>query len=146
MDAQEFSLRLERREGYRFAIDFEQPPVPPLLVDEPKPLGDGAGPNAARLLGAAVGNCLSASLLYCLERAHVPVHGMETRVHGTIERNDRGRLRITGLRVHLEPDVAPEDRLRMERCLGLFEDFCIVTESVRQGIHVGVEVATPVPG
>ena len=28
----------------------------------------------------------------------------------------------------------------MERCLGQFEDFCVVTQSVRQGIPVTVEV------
>jgi hypothetical protein len=29
----------------------------------------------------------------------------------------------------------------MRRCLELFQDFCIVTESVRQGIPVSVDVA-----
>jgi hypothetical protein len=34
----------------------------------------------------------------------------------------------------------------MGRCLDLFQDFCLVTESVRDGIAVDVEVETmPVP-
>lgn len=49
---------------------------------------------------------------------------------------------IGEIRVRLAPEVAPEQRERMERCLDLFEDFCIVTESVRQGIQVDVEVDT----
>ena len=55
-------------------------------------------------------------------------------------RNERGRLRIGEIRVRLAPDVAPEQRERMSRCLELFEDFCTVTQSIRQGIAVNVEV------
>ena len=33
-----------------------------------------------------------------------------------------------------------EDPSRAQRCLGLFEDFCVVTASVKQGIPVSVEV------
>jgi len=140
-----FALGLTLQEGYAFSVDFEQQGVPPLLLDEPAPLGAGRGPNAARLLAAAIGNCLSASLLYCLRRARVEVQGMHTTVEGTLVRNERGRFRVGAIRVKLAPDVAPEQRERMSRCLGLFEDFCLVTESVRQGVQVDVEVeAAPV--
>ena len=55
-------------------------------------------------------------------------------------RNQRGRLRIGELKVRLAPEVRPEDRERIARCLELFEDFCIVTQSVRQGIAIDVQV------
>lgn len=140
-----FALALTLREGYEFSVDFEQQGVPPLLVDEPPPLGAGGGPHAARLLAAAIGHCLSASLLYCLRKSRVEAQGMQTTVEGTIVRNERGRFRIGAIRVKLAPDIAPEQRERMSRCLGLFEDFCIVTESVRHGVQVDVEVeAAPV--
>ena len=45
------------------------------------------------------------------------------------------------LRVQLAPTVAEADRSRLARCLELFEDYCVVTESVRDGIDVAVEVA-----
>jgi organic hydroperoxide reductase OsmC/OhrA len=70
----------------------------------------------------------------------VEVAALRTTVESTIVRNERGRLRIGGLRVRLAPDVTPEQRERMGRCLDLFQDFCIVTESVRDGIVVDVEV------
>jgi organic hydroperoxide reductase OsmC/OhrA len=135
-----FTFALDLKDGYRFLVDFDQPGVPPLLLDEPEPLGDGAGPNAARLLAAAVGNCLSASVLYCLQRAHIAVHGIHTTVSGSLERNESGRLRIGGINVRIEPVVDDSEQPRMRRCLELFEDFCVVTQSVRQGIEVDVAV------
>jgi organic hydroperoxide reductase OsmC/OhrA len=112
-------------------------------VDEPPPLGAGHGPNASRLLAAAVGNCLSASALLCLRKARIDVRGMRTTVRSSMVRNEKGRLRIGTIRVDIEPVVSPADRERMSRCLELFEDFCVVTQSVREGIDVEVAV-TPV--
>lgn len=145
-----FQVTLTLRDGYAFAVDFDQPASPraadgALVLDEPPPLGAGHGPNATRVLAAAIGDCLGASLLFCLRKARVPVNGLRVLVEGTVARNERGRMRIGSLRVRLSPDVPPADRERMGRCLELFEDFCIVTESVRQGIDVDVAVdAAPV--
>ncbi len=142
MDTKEFAVQLQLEEGYRFSVDLGQA-WPALVMDEPEPLGHGAGPNAARVLGAAVGNCLGASLLFCLQRSKVEVHDLRVDVAGTVERNEKGRFRITGLRVRLLPGVAGAEGVqdRIDRCIGLFEDYCIVTQSVRQGIDVQVEVA-----
>ncbi len=140
METKEFALQLQLEEGYRFSVDFGQA-FPPLTMDEPEPLGRGEGPNAARVLGAAIGNCLGASLLFCLQRSKVEVKELRVEVTGTIQRNEKGRFRVTGLRVRLMPGIVAGERERIERCLGVFEDYCIVTESVRKGIDVQVEVA-----
>ena len=135
-----FAVNLTLRDGYAFDVEFADGEGPPLVVDELPPLGEGNGPNPARLLAAAVGSCLSASLLFCLRKSRIEVAQLRTTVDGTIVRNERGRLRVSGLRVRLVPDVTAEQRERMARCLDLFQDFCIVTESVRDGIAVDVEV------
>jgi organic hydroperoxide reductase OsmC/OhrA len=109
-----------------------------LLMDEPLPLGEGTGPNASQVLSAAIGNCLSASALYCFRKAHIPVRGMQTQVVTKLGRNPQGRVRIAGLTVDIQLEVAEEHRSRMSRCMELFEDFCIVTESVRKGIHAAL--------
>jgi organic hydroperoxide reductase OsmC/OhrA len=138
-------LTMDLQDGYRFLVDFDQDGVAPLVMDEPEPLGEGAGPSAARVLAAAVGNCLSASALYCLRRARIDVRGMRTTVSASLERNDAGRLRVKGIRVRIEPVVEASQHARMRRCLELFEDFCVVTQSVRAGIDVDVAVE-PVSG
>lgn len=144
----EFELSMTLDENYRFTVDFGED-FEKLLLDEPEPLGENTAPNASRILGAAVGNCLSASLLFCMRRARIDVDGMKTRIQGSVVRNAEGRMRIGEIRVLLEPTMPEEEVARMGRCLDLFEDFCIVTESVRRGVDVLVEVQpkalSPVP-
>lgn len=136
----ESTVTMELRDGYEFRVAFGDEAHTSLVVDEPSPLGEGHGPNAARLLAAAVGNCLSASALLCMRKARIEVRGMQTTVTTTMTRNEQGRLRVGGMRVRITPTVAAEDVSRIGRCLELFEDFCVVTQSVRGGIDVDVEV------
>ena len=51
-DTQQFSFTLEQQEDFAFLIRFDKD-IPPLLADEPPPLGKDAGPNPSRLLAAA---------------------------------------------------------------------------------------------
>ncbi len=143
MDDTPIVTTMELQDGYRFLVHFDQDGVEPLLMDEPPPLGEARGPSPSRVLSAALGNCLSASALYCLRRARVPVKGMRTTVETRLRRNETGRLRIGGVAVRIAVDVAPEDRERMGRCVGLFEDFCVVTQSVRGGVPVDVSLEVP---
>jgi organic hydroperoxide reductase OsmC/OhrA len=145
-DGGRFTVGLTLRDGYAFNVVFPDGDVPPMVVDELPPLGESNGPNPARLLAAAVGSCLSASLLFCLRKARIEVTQLRTTVDGSVVRNERGRLRIGGIRVRLAPEVPPAQRDRMGRCLDLFQDFCLVTESVREGIAVDVDVANAAAG
>lgn len=142
-DHDQFTVHLDHRDRYEFEARFDWENVEPLLMDEPEPLGSGGGPNAARLLGAAVGNCLSASLLFCLEKARQTVRGLHTDVVGTMMRNPHGRLRVGKLEVRITLDLAAEQPERVRRCFELFEDYCVVTAGVRQGIPVSVAIVDP---
>lgn len=139
----QFTVHLDRRARYQFEARFDWERAAPLLVDEPEPLGERQGPNAARLIGAAVGNCVSASLLFCLEKAQQTVNGLHTDVVGTMLRNPRGRLRVGKLDVRIPLDVAAHQPERLKRCFELFEDYCVVTAGVRQGIPVSVVIVDP---
>ncbi len=138
----DFTLELEQLDGYQFRVRFDLDGVDDLVVDEPPPLGQGSGPNPSRMLALAAANCLSASLLYCVSRNRPPAGSLRARVHCRMARNDRGRLRIGGLAVTLEVDGELADAARMKRCLELFEEFCVVSASLRDGLPVAVEVVT----
>ena len=136
----EFQVEVAQERDFAFRVDFGLEGVGDLLMDEPEPVGGGAGPNASRILAAAVGNCLSASLLFCLRRSKAEVSGMRATVRGVRARNKEGRWRIREMEVEITPEVLEEHLKQLERCAEIFENFCIVSQSVRQGIPIKVTV------
>ncbi|HVO78211.1 MAG TPA: OsmC family protein, partial [Methanomassiliicoccales archaeon] len=134
---QEFKTRVELIDGYQFRVSFTGEGIPDLLMDEPSPVGKGEYPNSGLVLAAAIGNCMAASLTFCLRRARANVNSMRAEVFTRLERNERGRLRIKSVRVALYPEL--DDPSKIDRCKDIFEDFCIVSQSVREGIPVEME-------
>lgn len=137
-----FTIAMDRVSDYEFRVRFDKSQHADLVMDEPPPLGGDKGPGASRMLAAAVGNCLSASLLFCASRARVAIEGLRTEVRVDYRRNESGRVRIAGMDVAVTPRFSEADSSKAERCLALFEDYCVVTESVRAGIPVNVRVRT----
>jgi uncharacterized OsmC-like protein len=138
--AESIFTKLKLRKGFEFKVVFDGEDVPELIVDEIKPLGENAGPNPTRLLSAAVGHCISSSLLFCLRKAGVKVKALETEVKANVVRNEEGYLRVRSLDVQMRLDVQEDDKSRVDRCLGIFENYCTVTQSVRKGIAVKVAI------
>jgi organic hydroperoxide reductase OsmC/OhrA len=134
------TIELERLQDYSFKVDFGREGIETIITDEGEPLGKSAGPTPSMLLAAAMGNCMSSSLLFCLQKARAQVKGMKTRVDAKMTRNEKGRWRITEVAVELTPEVEREYVSQMERCVAIFDDFCIVSKSVEQGIPVKAKV------
>ena len=80
-------------------------------------------------------------LTLCLNKAHLEPDAVNAHVTARMGRNESGRLRIEAIDVDLTPCFPGADASRFDRCKALYEDFCIVTESVRHGIPVNVHVA-----
>jgi organic hydroperoxide reductase OsmC/OhrA len=141
VDTHDYHVELRFLRDYEFVATFtDVEGAPPIVFDEPPPLGDGLGPNAAAVLGAAIGNCLAASFAFCLRKVRLEPVDLTASVVAHVGRNEQGRLRVQGVDVELMPTLREDDRVRLERCERLFEDFCTVTESVRRGIPVHVTV------
>ena len=134
----EFVIQVEQIDGYEFRVRFDKPQYPEVRLDEPYPLGKDTAPNAVRMLAATVANCLSASLVFCMKKKGVTVQGVMSEARVELLRNERKRIRIGKVEVTIRPKV--EDPAVLADCLGTFEDFCVVTQSVRDGLDVQVKV------
>jgi uncharacterized OsmC-like protein len=139
MSNETVTVRLAQRQDYQFDVQFG-PGVPMLLADEPVPLGQGLGPSPVQLLAAAVGNCLSDSLLFALRKFKQKPEPLQCEVSAEVGRNAEGRLRVLGLQATITLGVPAEALEHLERVLGTFESYCTVTQSIAQGIPVRVQV------
>jgi len=137
---EQFSITMDQIQGFEFRVKFDKEQFQDLMMDEPPPVGGDTAPNASRLLAAAVGNCLSASFLFSARKLRAELRGIHTVVKVWYVRNEQGRLRIGRMTVDIDPQFDAADAAKIERCIGLFEDFCVVTQSVRKGIDVSVAV------
>jgi organic hydroperoxide reductase OsmC/OhrA len=133
-------LVLEQEGPYAFRIRFEGITLEALHTDEPPPLGGGAGPNPAQLLLAGVANCLSASLLFALRKFKNAPGPIRTEIVAHKARNEAGRWRIPRAAVTIHLSDTAETLEHFDRVLAQFEQFCIVTQSVREGMAVEVAV------
>lgn len=138
MEEKQITVSMEQTKGFEFLVRFDSGTE--LLMDEPEPLGENKGPNATRVLSAAIGNCLSASLLFCLQKARVETRGIKTTVTTKMTRNEKKRLRAGPSHVRINIDVDHDAPSRLNRCIELFQDFCIVSASIRTGMDISVEV------
>ena len=132
-------VELTQQQDYRFLIEFGTP-VPPMIGDEPAPLGHGAGPSPVQLLAAAVGNCLSDSLLFALRKFRQSPDPLHTVVHAEVGRNSEGHLRVLKMTVEMTLGVQAAGLQHLDRVLEQFETYCTVAESVGQGIPIHVLV------
>ena len=133
-------ITLEQEEDYSFRIRFDDTTIADLMTDEPEPLGKGEGPNPTRLLVSAVANCLSASLLFAMRKFKYEPGPLRTVATTTLGRNEQQRWRIQGIAVDIHLGQAADEFALLDRVLGQFEEFCIVTQSVRSAIPVTVRV------
>ena len=138
--ASEIRIELVRQSDYRFEARFDDPGIPMLLTDEPAPLGGNAGPNPSRLLTVAVANCLAASLLFAMRKFKSDPGALRAVATVQMARNPQNRLRVGRIAVDLHLGTGASEVPMLDRILGQFEEFCVVTQSVRPAFPVDVRV------
>lgn len=139
MSGKTIRVELSQRHDYRFDIVFGGD-IPVLTSDEPAPLGADLGPSPMQMLCAAVGNCLSDSLLFAFRKFKQAPEPISCVVTAEVGRNADNRLRVLHMNVQIRLGALAASLEQVDRVMEQFEEFCTVTQSVRQGIPVTVEV------
>lgn len=141
MSESDFSITIEQESDYAFRVIFDDTALADLHTDEPAPLGADSGPNPSRLLVAAVANCMTASLLFALRKFKNHPGRITTRARATLARNEQNRLRVARIDATINLPDDPAEYRQLDRVLQQFEPFCVVSESVRSGVDVHIQVA-----
>jgi len=111
------------------------------IDDTHKNEADMLGPNPSRLLGLALLGCLSASFIFCLKKKNLTIDDLNATAELTIARNEKGFWRVMRVDVDINIIISdPATRKRADQCKKMFEQYCIVTQAVREGIDVEVNL------
>ena len=102
---------------------------------------DMLGPNPSRMLGLELLGCLSASFIFCLKKKNLTLDNLSAEAELTIARNEKGFWRVMKVDVDINIKISdPATRKRADQCKKMFEQYCIVTQAVREGIDVEVNL------
>jgi uncharacterized OsmC-like protein len=142
MSENERTIRLVQQRDFRVAITWDDA-RPPIVADEPPPLGRGEGPSPSQLLLAAVANCMTDSLLFALRKFKLDAEPLSAQARADVGRNAEGRMRVLSIDVALALGALPAEADKLARALAQFEQFCTVGQSVAQGIATRVSVRSP---
>ena len=133
------TLDLER--DMIFRCDPNEMKIKECYIDETNEDLDMLGPNPVKMLASAVLGCLSASLIFCIQKKKLTLDVFHAEAEIIITRNEEGLFRVKEINVDLQPKSDdPVMRKRIEQCKKMFERYCTITESVRAGIPVNLEM------
>lgn len=140
-------IKLEKDLIFKCNLGFKK--LQEIYIDETlEEKDDMWGPDAARLLGMALLGCLSASFIFCLTKRNLTLDDLEASAEISFKTIEKGYTRIKQIDVNLKPKTDDASTLkRINQCIRemkngkmLFEENCIITASVREGITVNVEI------
>ncbi|MHA2429873.1 MAG: OsmC family protein [Promethearchaeota archaeon] len=133
---------LSLEEKMVFKCELGEMKVKDCYIDEThKEEVDMLGPNPSRMLAMAVLGCLSASFIFCLKKREFTLEDLKAEAEVTIARNEKGFWRVKKIDVDINAKIDdPNVKKRADQCKKMFEQYCIVTQAVREGIDVEVSL------
>jgi uncharacterized OsmC-like protein len=114
-----------------------------LLLPAPTPVGVGYGPEAVTLLNMSTTYCMTASLNYYLAKARVVPTTLRAKGHVGMRLTEEQFRRVKSIEIDIRIEVDEKERKRLMRALDRFNDFCIITESIKGSFPINVRVHHP---
>lgn len=136
----EVGIKLE--EEMIFRCELGQIKMNDLFIDEQnKKTIEKVGPNPSKLLALSVLGCLAASFTFCLQKKEFSLSDLEGKAVIISKRNEKGFWRLKKINIKLNPKIDnPKMRERADQCKKFFEQFCVLSESLRNGIEINVNL------
>lgn len=136
------NVGLSLEEGMIFKCELGEMKVEDCYVDDEHDTEASMwGPNPSRMLGMAVMGCLSSSFIFCLKKKGLSLDDLKATAEVTIARNEKGFWRVKKIDVDIKVRIEdPETRKRADQCKKFWQQFCLVTEAVREGIEIDVNL------
>ncbi len=140
-------MKLEKDMIFKVNLAYDK--LKEIFIDES--MGEKSqmwGPNAAQLLAMALLGCLNASFLFCLHKRNLTIDDLEAHAEVSFKKIEKGYIRVKKIDVKIVPktnDPATIKRInqyikKMKNDKMFFEETCIITASVREGIDVDVNI------
>ncbi|MHA2398080.1 MAG: OsmC family protein [Promethearchaeota archaeon] len=142
MPESQVKVKLSLEKDMIFKCDLGDLRIKDCIIDETNKIeSEMLGPDASRLLAMAVLGCLSASFIFCFSKRDFTIEDLEAEAIVTIFRNEKGFVRVKKIDVNINPEIKnPEIQKRANQCKKMFEQYCTITASVREGIDINVNV------
>ena len=115
-----------------------------LHLDEPESFhGTDLGPSPVEYLLIGIGGCLGSTFAYCLQKQDVEIDALEVIVDGQLKHSGP-KMSLKLVNIEAELLVTAKDggsSGKIEQCIKTFLDYCIVSNSITQGVPLDVKVS-----
>ena len=135
-----------KKERGALSFDAKVRHFPTLIADEPPEFhGDDTGPSSIEYLLIAIGACQGTSFGFAIDKYNAKIRNIDIEIrgdmhhvdkHGQLDK-DKGLLRLINIEIAftIVPEFDSEENLEnIDMAFRSFKKYCVVTESVRQGI------------
>ena len=113
-------------------------------LDEPESFhGNDIGPSPVEYFLIGIGGCLGSTFTYCLKKQGIKIDALDVVVDGQLKHlGPKMSLQLVNIEAELIITAKDgESSGKIEQCIKTFRDYCIVSNSITQGVPLDVTVS-----